>query len=116
MTQDSRETPQNFLFRAIELKDRLLFTPKEEGNGEHFGAKLVKRKFRRSVTTGLRSDYIKLQLKQYLEDPSTPDEVLIEKVNEADKMEIERDQKQRKLQPPSTTSAKIQQIGVPSDT
>lgn len=116
MTQESRETPQNFLFRAIELKDRLLFASREERSGEHFGAELVKRKFRRSVTTGLRSDYIKLQLKQYLEDPSTPDEVLIEKVNEADKMEIERDQKQRKLQASSTTSAKIQQIGVPSNT
>ncbi|XP_077334599.1 uncharacterized protein LOC143975942 [Lithobates pipiens] len=29
-------------------------------------------------------------------------------------MEIERDQKQRKLQPPSTTSAKVQQLEVPS--
>lgn len=34
ITQDSRESPQNFLFRAIELKERLLLASREVGSEE----------------------------------------------------------------------------------
>lgn len=79
ISQNSKETPQNFLFRAIELKDRLLFVSQGESSDEHFGTELIQKKFLRSVGTRLRSDHIKFQLKQYVDDPSIPDEVLIEK-------------------------------------
>ncbi|XP_077330717.1 olfactory receptor 51E1-like [Lithobates pipiens] len=65
ITQDDNETSQNFLFRAIELKDHLLAATQEEGLRDHFGAELIKRKFQRSVTTGLKSDHVKVALRQF---------------------------------------------------
>lgn len=67
ISQDHRESPQDFLFRAIELKDRLLYASKGK-EAEHFEADLVKRKFLRSVGTGLLNDSIKFQIK--LLDPT----------------------------------------------
>lgn len=96
ISQDSRESPQNFLFRAIELKERLLFASKEVGADEQYSAELIQRKFLRSVNTGLLSDHIKFQLKPYLDDQAVADEVLIEKLNEAASFEWERQQKQKK--------------------
>lgn len=97
ISQDSRESPQNFLFRAIELKERLLFASKEVGADEQYSAELIQRKFLRSVNTGLLSDHIKFQLKPYLDDQAVADEVLIEKLNEAASFEWERQQKQKKI-------------------
>lgn len=81
ITQDGRESPQNFLFRAMELKERLL---------------LIHRRFLRSVSTGLLSDNIKFQLKTFLDDPTTTDEVLIDRMNEAASADWERQNKLKK--------------------
>lgn len=64
------------------------------------------------MATGLRSDYVKFQLRQYLDDPSIPDEVLIEETNEAAKMEMEREKKQQKIQSNNTTGTKGHQSDV----
>lgn len=52
ISQDSKESPQNFLSNAIEIKDRLLLSPKEVGEKEIFGTDLAQRKFLKSVGTG----------------------------------------------------------------
>ncbi|TWW74006.1 Retrovirus-related Pol polyprotein from transposon 297 [Takifugu flavidus] len=96
MTQDSRESPQNFLFRAIELKERLLLASREVGSDEQYSPELIQKKFLRSVSTGLLSDHIKFQLKPFLDDLTVTDEVLIDKMNEAASVESERQSKQRK--------------------
>ena len=62
---------QDFLFRAIELKDRPLVLFKERE--EHCGAELVKKKFLRSVSTGLLNDNIKFQIKPYLDNLEVTD-------------------------------------------
>lgn len=48
ISQDSKESAQDFLFRAIELKDRLLYASKSK-EAAHYNPGLVKRKFLRSV-------------------------------------------------------------------
>ncbi|KAK7918699.1 hypothetical protein WMY93_009983 [Mugilogobius chulae] len=96
VTQDSRESPQNFLFRAIELKERLFLASKESGSDDQYSPEVIQRKFLRSVSTGLISDHIKFQLKPYLDDPAVTDEILIDKLNEAASVESERQSKQRK--------------------
>ncbi|KAK7922731.1 hypothetical protein WMY93_009633 [Mugilogobius chulae] len=96
VTQDSRESPQNFLFRAIELKERLFLASKESGSDDQYSPEVIQRKFLRSVSTGLISDHIKFQLKLYLDDPAVTDEILIDKLNEAASVESERLSKQRK--------------------
>ncbi len=96
ITQDSRESPQNFLFRAIELKERLLIASRDGEAEEQYSAELIQKKFLRSVSTGLISDHNKFQLKTDLENQSITDEELIEKFNEAAGIESERIQKQKK--------------------
>ncbi|KAK7944279.1 hypothetical protein WMY93_000007 [Mugilogobius chulae] len=49
ISQDPKESPQDFLFRAIELKDRLLYISKGKEE-EHYGADLVKKKFLRGTS------------------------------------------------------------------
>ncbi len=90
ITQDSSESPQNFLFRAIELKERLLVASREPGTDEQYGRELVQKKFLRAVGTGLISDNVKYQLKTYLDDVTVTDDVLIAKTNEAASLEWER--------------------------
>lgn len=45
ITQDSRESPQNFLFRAIELKERLLLASREVESDGQYSPKLIEKKF-----------------------------------------------------------------------
>lgn len=44
ITQDSRESPQNFLFRAIELKERLLIASRDGEAEEQYSAELIQKK------------------------------------------------------------------------
>lgn len=45
ISQEPRESAQNFLFRAIELKERLLFASREKGAEEQYDAELIRKKF-----------------------------------------------------------------------
>ncbi|KAL0160502.1 hypothetical protein M9458_044227, partial [Cirrhinus mrigala] len=96
ITQDPKESAQNFLFRGIELREKLLWKLSEEDEGEQFSPELIQRKFLRSIETGLLSEAVKLQLKPYLSNPRIKDEELIERVNEASNLEQERQQKLKK--------------------
>ncbi|KAK0131983.1 hypothetical protein N1851_033224 [Merluccius polli] len=87
ISQEPKESAQNFLFRAIELKDRLLVASNPD---------LISKTFLRSVGTGLLSDNIKFQIKPFLDDPAVSDEMLIERVNKAASLEAERINKLKK--------------------
>ncbi|KAK7879352.1 hypothetical protein WMY93_033866 [Mugilogobius chulae] len=76
VTQEHNESPQNFLFRAIELKERLFASSREPGAEEQYSAELIQKKFLRAV--------------------AVTDDVLIAKINEAASLEWERQQKFRK--------------------
>ncbi|XP_019221791.1 uncharacterized protein LOC109204700 [Oreochromis niloticus] len=106
ITQGSNESPQNFLFRAIELKERLLASSREPGTDEQYSVELIQKKFLRAVGTGLISDNVKYQIKPYLDDPAVTDDVLIAKTNEAASLEWERQQKFRK----TTREMKVREI------
>ncbi|KAI3369332.1 hypothetical protein L3Q82_007465 [Scortum barcoo] len=112
ISQEPKESAQDFLFRAIELKDRLLFASKGRESEEHYSADLVKRKFLRSVATGLLSDNIKYQIKPYLDDMDVTDETLIERVNEAANLETER---LNKLKRNSTKASRLNELQTTSN-
>lgn len=112
ISQEQKESAQDFLFRAIELKDRLLFASKGREAEEHYSADLVKRKFLRSVATGLLSDNIKYQIKPYLDDMDVTDETLIERVNEAANLETER---LNKLKRNSTKAPRLNELQTTSN-
>lgn len=93
MKRKPKESPQSFLFRVIELRERLSVAGTEDGSEGSFKPELIQRKFFRTVSTGLSSDSIKFMLKPYLDDPAVTDEVLIEKTGEATNWEREKQQK-----------------------
>lgn len=99
ITQDAKESPQNFLFRAIELKERLMTAAYDASSDVQYSPDLIQKKFLRSLSTGLLSDNIKLQLKFYLDDQGVTDEILIEKMNDAAAVDMERQQKLKKSLP-----------------
>ncbi len=96
ISQEPRESAQDFLFRAIELREKLLWKSGDEDEGEQFSSDLIQRKFLRSLETGLLSEAVKFQLKPYLSNSRVIDEVLIEKMNEAASLELERQNKLRR--------------------
>lgn len=99
ITQDTKESPQNFLFRAIELKERLMTAAYDSSSDVQYSPDLIQKKFLRSLSTGLLSDNIKLQLKYYLDDQGVTDEILIEKMNDAAAVDFERQQKLKRSIP-----------------
>lgn len=110
LSQDPKESAQNFLFRAIELREKL-YKLGDEDEGEKLSSDLIQRRFVRSLETGLISDAVKFQLKPYLYDHHVSDEVLIERVNEAANLEQERQQKLKKTvvqRPPRINDVQIE--------
>lgn len=105
VSQEPTETALNFVFRAIELKEKLLWKAANEETDELYSRATIQRKFLRSIETGLLSDSIKYQLLPLLSDLSTTDEELIERVNEVSKLEHERLEKRRR-----STAAKIPKV------
>ena len=58
--QEGGKTPQAFLVRLLDLKQKVLFASQEDGSYAKCGPKLVQCMFLHSLLTGLRSDSIKL--------------------------------------------------------
>lgn len=97
LSQDPKETALNFVFRAIEIKEKLLWKAENEDTEEHYSRAIIQRKFLRSIETGLLSDSVKFNLLPYLNNVRITDEELIEKVNEASRVENERQEKRKRF-------------------
>ncbi|CAI5695406.1 unnamed protein product [Oreochromis niloticus] len=100
-----KETALNFVFCAIELKEKLLWKAANEETDELYSRATIQRKFLHSIETGLLSDSIKYQLLSPLNDITITDEELIEKVNKASKLENERFEKRKR-----STATKIPKV------
>ena len=97
--QSSKETPQNFLLRAMDLRQKILFASQEAESGLKYDPALVQSLFMHTILTGLQSDNIKSDMQPYLLKPTTSDEVLLEKVNVACANEKERQNKKKHAVP-----------------
>lgn len=93
ISQEPKESAQTFLFRAIELKERLLWKSNDGDTDDYYDPQLIQRKFLRAIETGLLSDSIKFQMRPFLSDIMVSDEMLIDKLNEAASLEGERQKK-----------------------
>ena len=75
--QEGGETPQEFLARLLDLKQKVLFASQEAGSDLKYDPKLVQCMFLLSLLTALRSDTIKLEVKLYLQNTEVTDEELL---------------------------------------
>jgi hypothetical protein len=64
--QNSKESPQNFLIRAMDLRQKILFASQEADSSLKYDPALVQSLFMHTVLTGLQSDNIKSDLQPYL--------------------------------------------------
>ena len=93
LAQNSKETPPAFLLRAFNIRQKVLFASQEVESKLCYEPNLVQEMFPHSILTGLRSDTIRAELRPYLDDAETLDEVLFEKMNVFSSLEDERRQK-----------------------
>lgn len=97
--QGNKETPQNFLIRAMDLRQKILFASQEAESSLKYDPALVQSMFMHTVLTGLQNDNIKSDLQPYLLQTTTTDELLLEKLNMACAHEKERQDKKRQTAP-----------------
>jgi len=102
--QNSKETPQNFLLRAMDLRQKILFASQEADSSLKYDPVLVQSLFMHTVLTGLQSDNIKGDLQPYLLQTDTSDELLLEKLNISCANEKERQDKKKHAGPSRVTN------------
>lgn len=95
--QGIKETPQNFLIRTFDLRQKILFASQEAESGLKYDPDLVQNMFLHTVLTGLQNDNIKRDLQPYLEQRDISDELLLERLNRACAYEVESQNKKKQL-------------------
>lgn len=114
-SQHCKETPQSFLMRVFDLRQKVLFASQESESGLKYDPALVQRMCLHTVLMGLQSDSIRIDMQPLLLDSETSDEVLLEKLNVACANEIERRNKKRfNATQPATTVSVVQSEDTPS--
>ncbi len=91
--QSSKETPQSFLVRCLDLRQKILFASQEAESSLKYDPKLVQSMFLHTVLTGLQNDSIRGDLRPYLTQADVSDELLFDKVNQACAHKTERQNK-----------------------
>lgn len=81
LVQQGKEDAPDFLLRALELRQKVLFTSQEECSTAMNDQHIVDRLFCRTVYTGLRSDIIRTEMKPLLDKNSVNDEELIQEMS-----------------------------------
>lgn len=93
--QSSKETPQSFLVRCLDLRQKILFASQEAESSLKYDPNLVQSMFLHTVLTGLQNDSIRSDLQPYLMTIDVSDEILFDKVNVACANETERQNKKK---------------------
>lgn len=90
--QHEHETPQQFLYRMMGLKQKVMFTSRETDSDIKYEARTAQNVFLRTVYQGLneKHDDIRRELKPLLSDPTVTDEMLLRQVTKTTNEESER--------------------------
>ena len=103
MCQGPKASPLNFLVRALDTKQKVLFASQENTAGPCYNHNLVQSMFIRCLETGFQDDIIASKMGSVLKNKNIADEDLIEKLNEV--VDAENEQ-QTKLHLASKTKAR----------
>ncbi len=110
-SQRSKETPQSFLIRVLDLRQKIIFASQEDESGLKYDPALVQNMFLHTVLTGLQNDRIQGDLQPYLVDTRVTDETLLEKLNVACSHEVERQSKRKSER---SASVNVTQLSEPT--
>lgn len=83
--QQDRESPQQFLYRVMGLKQRVLFESQQPGAGFNYDRKLVQGTFLHTLYQGLneRNSHVRHDLKPFLSDTQVSDDFLLEQITKS---------------------------------
>ena len=115
--QSPKESPQKFLFRALDLRNKVLFVSQEDDSKFDYGFPLVQNTFLKSLETGLRDDILVTNLRPILRTPDISDEDLMKHVNELASNQAERQSKleQKSAKVNSTKVTEGQHVSKPNE-
>lgn len=90
--QSDKESPQQFLYRIMGLKQCVLFESQQVGTGFNYDVKLVQGTFLHTLYQGLneKNDYVRRDLKPYLNDMQVSDDFLLEQITKSTSEEAQR--------------------------
>lgn len=91
--QQSNESPQQFLLRALDLRNKVNFASQESDCEFNYGLSLIQKTFVKSFETGLRDDILASNLRATLRTQGLTDEELMKQVNELASQQAERNTK-----------------------
>jgi hypothetical protein len=110
MCQDPKESPQDFLIRAMDLRQQVIFASQAEDGPVKYDSGLVNALCRHVIETGLQDETVRAKLRPLLEKEETSDEQLMEKVNVAVSQETERASKLGPGPQKTVKTTKIQSV------
>ncbi|KAK3700933.1 hypothetical protein QZH41_000337 [Actinostola sp. cb2023] len=87
---NAKESPQQFLMRALDMRNKVIFASQEADCDFNYGLKLIQNTFLKSFETGLRDDILATNLRPMLRTQNLTDEELMKSVNEMASHQIER--------------------------
>ena len=93
ITQHQSEGPQSFLLRALELRQRVIFTSKEADSHIKYNEDIIQSLFLHAVETGLRNETVRAKLRPFLLSKDVADEDLMCQINIICSQEHERELK-----------------------
>ena len=100
--QGNNESPQEFVLRLMNLRQKVLFVSQEES--DPYGVSLVQKRFCHAISTGLKSDFIRGELREMLKHPATThDEELLLKLTQVVAEENEHNEKFSTGKKPTTS-------------
>lgn len=108
--QSSKENPQSFIVRCLDLRQKILFASQEAESTLKYDPNLVQSMFLHTVLTGLQNDSIRSDLQPYLTRNEVSDELLLDKVNVACANETERQNKKKYLSQHHLTNVNSVQV------
>lgn len=114
--QHECETPQQFLYRMMGLKQKLIFTSKQPDSDIKYETQTIQNVFLHTVYQGLseKHDDIRRELKPLLSDPTVTDDLLLRQMTKTTNDESERKKRLGRATRPKTVYA--HSSGAESDT
>ncbi|XP_036423626.1 uncharacterized protein LOC118806323 [Colossoma macropomum] len=90
--QNERETPQQFVYRIMGLKQRVLLASQQCSSEFNYDRRLVQGVFLHTLYQGLneKSNNIRCDIKPYLTDPQVTDDFILEQITKSATEEAER--------------------------
>ena len=93
LVQNANEEPQNFLLRALNLREKVIFASKAENAKVKYESAQCQSMFLHAVETGLISNTLRTRMRTHLQRPDVTDAELINELNVAVTEESERNLK-----------------------